>query len=345
MRLWVAFREVAARQAASFSASGVDLSLANTISRTFQGIISGGGGISTIGSGGTTILTNANTFTGPATINSGTTLEIGNGVSNNASVAGSIVDNGTLILNQNPSGNNATFSNPISGTGAVTIATTSPLELPTANTYSGGTTMTVNGEVDLTNTTGSALGTGAVTVGSSTPTTPYSGMLLSGSAAYAGQLNLTGGGVLLPAVVNQSTTTITPGTLAGGSNGVIAGNSALVFVINNANGTLGTNWDQITFSGSLSLTATPSAPVYLSISSLNASFQAGQALNFDPTQSYSWQFVSAAGGITGFDASSFNLSTAAISNGPPGFANSMGAGSFFCFRIGQRSFRQLYAGP
>ena len=319
-------------------ASGADLTLSNTNSLSFQGIISGSGGIEAAGVGGTTILTNANTFSGTATIDAGSKLRLGNGVSTNAGLAGPIVDNGTLILDQVASGNNVTFSNPVSGTGAVSVISTSTLVLPTANTYSGGTTITTAGTLSLTNTTGSALGTGPVTVGSSTPTTPFSGATLTGSASFAGQLNLNGGGLLGPVSVNTGTGVITPGTLAGGSGAVMAGNSALAFFINDANGVAGTNWNQASFAGALSLTATPSAPLYVSISSLNGSFLAGQALNFDPTKSYSWQFISAAGGITGFDSSSISVTTAAITNGPPGFANSLGIGSFFVSESGNDLF-------
>ena len=231
-----------------------------------------------------------------------------------------------------------TFANAVSGSGTVSVISTSTLILPNANTYSGGTSMTSNGQLILTNSTGSALGSGTVTIGSATPTSPYSGATLGGSGSFAGQLGMTGGSNLYPVIFNSGASTLTPSTLAAGSGATIAGNSSLIFLINNANGAVGTNWDQVTFAGSLSLTATPSAPISISINSVNGSFQAGQALNFDPTKAYSWQFVSAAGGITGFDSTAFSITTSALSAQTPGFANSLGAGSFYISETGNDLF-------
>ena len=44
------------------------------------------------------ILTNANTYTGGTTVDAATTLQLGDGVSNNGSVTGNIADNGLLVF-------------------------------------------------------------------------------------------------------------------------------------------------------------------------------------------------------------------------------------------------------
>src|SRR4029079_2814499 len=63
----------------------------------FNGAISGTGSVVNQGSG-TLILTGTNTYTGGTTINNGT-LQVGNG-GTTGSIAGNVVDNGTLAFNR-----------------------------------------------------------------------------------------------------------------------------------------------------------------------------------------------------------------------------------------------------
>ena len=82
-------------------------------SETFAGVISGGGGLHI--TGGTETLTGTNTFTGKTLIDSGATLQLGDGAGG-GSVVGAIQDNGHLKFDFSGS---HTITAPISGTGDV----------------------------------------------------------------------------------------------------------------------------------------------------------------------------------------------------------------------------------
>jgi len=65
-------------------------------------------------------LTGSNTFTGGTTIGTGSTLLIGDGVTNGSRIAGNISDNGTLTVNT-PAGDPWTYSGTISGDGVLNL--------------------------------------------------------------------------------------------------------------------------------------------------------------------------------------------------------------------------------
>jgi autotransporter-associated beta strand protein len=116
---------------------------------TLSGVISGAGAVAVNGAG-TLTLTKANTYTGGTTINSGRTLTLGTG----GTLAGArpIVNNGTFNYNNNASW---TLSGAISGSGALSVnpsgAQGSQLTLSGANTYTGPTTIALNGQVIISN--------------------------------------------------------------------------------------------------------------------------------------------------------------------------------------------------
>ena len=93
---------------------------------------------------GTLVLTGSNTYSGGTTITAGT-LQLGDGVSSNGSIARSVTDNATLTF-ANPAAQ--TFSGAIKGSGIVAKAGTGILTLPGADTYTGGTTVS-DGTVEL----------------------------------------------------------------------------------------------------------------------------------------------------------------------------------------------------
>ena len=314
--------------------SSVNLIINNAVANTFQGVISGSTGSLTIGGTGSSIFTGTNTYGGGSTINSGATLQIGDGVTSNSSIAGAIVDNGTLVLNEDGSANVA-FANAISGTGAVSVLTGGMITLPNANTYSGGTTI-YSGTVILTNSTGSALGSGPVNITSSTPSTIGSGGALIANNSITGALTIGGGGKLFPGMFNSGASTFTPGTFSAPS-ATFAGNGLLYFFINNATGTAGANWSLLNISGALNITASNSAQFGISINSVTAGNLAGSVVNFNPAQSYSWMIANTTGGITGFNSNAFLLTTASFGSNP-GFANSLGTGSFFVSQVGNNLF-------
>ncbi|MEO6847144.1 MAG: autotransporter-associated beta strand repeat-containing protein, partial [Chthoniobacterales bacterium] len=104
---------------------------ANTL--TVGGVISGAFGLTNAGSS-TLILLNENTYTGVTNILSGA-LQLGNGGST-GSVAGNIVNTGTLIFDRSDTGLN--LSGVISGVGRVQQDGSGSTTLSGANTYVGG---------------------------------------------------------------------------------------------------------------------------------------------------------------------------------------------------------------
>ena len=120
---------------------GQTLTLTNA-SGTFSGVIADGGvsggtgGALTIAAG-TETLSGTNTFTGPTTINAGAALNLGAGGSA-GSVAGPIIDNGTLSFNLS---NALVVSQTISGAGALNQVGAGTTVLNAVNPFSGATTI------------------------------------------------------------------------------------------------------------------------------------------------------------------------------------------------------------
>lgn len=123
----------------------------------FSGVISGNGNVVKSGQG-TLILTGDHTYTGGTTISAGT-LQIGQlgGVIGTAgSIIGDVTDNGALVFAR---GDDLTFNGVIRGNGSLEQAGTGTLILTGANTYTGGTTISL-GTLQIGNggTTGSIVG-------------------------------------------------------------------------------------------------------------------------------------------------------------------------------------------
>lgn len=95
--------------------------------------------------------------------------------------------------------------------GGMTFTGTGTTTLPTANTYTGTTNLSA-GKLLLTNTTGSATGTGAVNVAT--------GTTLGGTGTAAGAVTVASGGILSPGLAN-STGNLTVGSLTLGTGSII----------------------------------------------------------------------------------------------------------------------------
>lgn len=160
------------------------LTVQGALMGTSGGLIKTGGGVLTLEgdngyagnttiNGGTVIARNASgsaTGTGAVTVSGGATLQIGTG-GNTGSIGGAITNNGSLVFNRNDSlppisSEVLAFflhDGLISGGGTVTI-NQGVLGFTADNTYTGGTTIN-GGRLIALNATGSATGTGNVTVG------------------------------------------------------------------------------------------------------------------------------------------------------------------------------------
>jgi hypothetical protein len=107
-----------------------------------------------------------------------------------------------------------------------------------------------------------------------------------------------------------------PGTLTDSGAVTYGGGGTYLWQMNQADGTAGADpgWDLDSITGALNIAATSGNKFNIDITSLTTGDAAGPASDFDPTQSYSWVIASAAGGITAFDPTAFNLETSHFAN-------------------------------
>ena len=169
-----------------------------------SGVISGSGSLTKLSAGVLTLTAN-NTLSGLVTISAGT-LQLGNGGASGAvSNAVNIVDNGTLVFDNN---NTVSYPQPISGYGNLVQFGSGNLIIATNETYSGNTvvsngTMTLTATGYLTNTASitvngvglfdvSALPGGTLTLRTATAET------LAGSGTINGSITTAGGTTLSP---------------------------------------------------------------------------------------------------------------------------------------------------
>ena len=197
-------------------ASGQTLSVAESGSQTFSGVIAGAGGMTLNGSG-TMSLAGANTYTGGTTITAGT-LSIGvGGATGSLSSSSAIVNNGVLVFNRSDTITQGTdfSSSAISGTGSLVKNGSNTLVLTAANSYADTTTISA-GTLQIGNggTTGSLSTSSAITNNGSlvfnrsdtvTQGTNFSSTAISGS----GSLVQNGTGTL----VLSTNSTYTGGTM------------------------------------------------------------------------------------------------------------------------------------
>ncbi|EMF0716275.1 autotransporter-associated beta strand repeat-containing protein [Citrobacter freundii] len=138
------------------TATDTILTLNDTATSVFAGDITGAQ-LALVQASGTQGLAGSNTYGGGTTINTGATLQLGNG-GTRGSIAGNVTNDGTLAFNRS---NTATFNGVISGTGMVDQTGTGRTILTGTNSYSGGSTISA-GTLQLNDS--QAAGTGAISV-------------------------------------------------------------------------------------------------------------------------------------------------------------------------------------
>ena len=160
---------------------------------TLSGSINGTGGLTKAGPG-TLILTNAESYGGTTTISAGT-VQLGNGVSNGSITGNVSVAAGAALAFAN--GSPEVYGGVISGSGGLTMVGASTLTLTTANTFTGGTTIS-SGTLQLGNGTinGSLSATGTVNNNSALVFNPGATLSYGGVINGSGLLAKLGAGAL-----------------------------------------------------------------------------------------------------------------------------------------------------
>jgi len=132
-----------------------------------------------------------------------------------------------------------------------------------------------------------------------------SGATLGGSGTVSA-LTIASGGTL--AAGNS------PGELTVTGNVIWSGGGSYDWEINSFPGVAGTNWDFLDIGGSLTIDATAGNRFIIDVISLLANNNPGAASGFDAFTNYSFAIATAAGGISNFDSSYFNILAGSFAN-------------------------------
>ncbi|MBU6222023.1 MAG: autotransporter-associated beta strand repeat-containing protein [Planctomycetes bacterium] len=226
---------------------------------------------------------------------------------------------GNLTVDTTQGGTNAvgrvTLSGVFSGSGGLIksgTGTSGVLVLGGSNTYSGTTSVTTG---DLYVNGDQSLATGPVIVSASAS--------LGGSGTVGGLVSL------------ASTATLKPGSLSVGTltlSGSLSFGSGINYNWQMMSGTgvagAADAWDLLALSGTLSINASSANPFKINLATITGTAgTSGSAANFNPATSGSWTIARAAGGITGFAADKF-LITSSATNATGGFINDLAGGTF-----------------
>lgn len=198
---------------------------------THSGVITGAGSLTfNILGNGSFALNGANTFTGPVAVNAGTlilgnasslgtasqvTLAGGTGVQFSANVTTDLTTRnlaftGNGTVNIDTAANDVTLASTIGGNGTISVtkAGSGTLTLGGANAYTGNTAINAGG-LRVINSTGSATGSGNVTMAS--------GTVLSGTGTISGSVSIPASGRVQPGVAGVGSLTVGRLSLASGS--------------------------------------------------------------------------------------------------------------------------------
>ena len=276
--------------------------------------VDSGGGIAARSSGGAVTYTNV-TFPSSGSI----VLNKDDSATTRLTILSGGTLTGNLTIDTTQGGTNAagrvTLSGVFSGSGGLIKSGTGAsgiLVLDGSNTYTGTTSVTTG---DLYVNGDQSLATGPVIVSASAS--------LGGSGTVGGLVSL------------ASTATLKPGSLSVGTltlSGSLSFGSGVNYNWQMMSGTgvagAADAWDLLALSGTLSINSSSADPFKINLATITGTAgTSGSAANFNPATSGSWTIARAAGGITGFAADKF-LITSSATNGTGGFINDLAGGTF-----------------
>jgi autotransporter-associated beta strand protein len=212
----------------------------SSITNTLSGAIVGTGRFLQSGAG-TTILTGSNSYSGATTINSGGTLQLGDGTTDGTILGTSgITDNGTLVYDRVGSLSSGVI---IAGSGAVTISGPGSQTFTAADTYSGATTINPGATLQLGNGVSSSsdgtVANSAITDNGTLVYNYFGAVTTSGTVTGSGNVSIAGPGSLsvsTNANLAYSGTTNVSGTLIVLASGALSGSLPNTSAVNIATG-------------------------------------------------------------------------------------------------------------
>lgn len=285
-------------------------SIANTTSNSLSiGVLNGGNAIESAGDVFVGSRNSDAVYSGTSS-GAGTFVKVGTGIQ---SVTGAVMNAGGVQVDSGTLGFNAATLD----TSAITVSDGAKLGLTngtqgTATSAAVGVFSTATSPAslqiagsatrlavanDLRNNGWIELTDGSLTVGG---TLINDGMLVNNGvldAVINGTGTVMGSGTFSGPVTIESGATLAPGNSPGTthfSELSLGGGGIFEFEISDANGVAGTDWDLAVVSDALTVTATAANPYSIILKSLNSSFDVDTLSGFDPEDTYSWKFISAA---------------------------------------------------
>jgi fibronectin-binding autotransporter adhesin len=303
----------------SSSAIQVDSGSTYTISGTIADNGANAGTLNATG-GGTLVLSSVNnSYSGGTSISQGT-VSISSD-SNLGSLSGGVTLNSGATLAVTGTGGVTSSRNFTLGTGGGTLNVSASQTFTASG--NGAWSVANGGGLSLSGPGTVAFNAGSGSYGSEAnplSITASSGALI-GTATVLGNITINSGASVSPGAAAVPGTLTFTGTTAG--NGTLASGGSFGFNIVNAAGDsltqAGTNWNLLALSN-MTVNSTSAAPFDVNV--------AGTPSNFNPTQAYQWDFITATGGLPGsINANEFALDTHLFGDATSGtFSIAVGTG-------------------